>query len=241
MSATNPYASPASVSPDQAGMGYQTRPLKPLATVTNVLKVLYIGHLIAAVVGAGVTVFGMTISMAELESPNPSPQVIAFVIASLIYGLGYLGLFFLTVIMHCIWTYRASNNAEALGAIGKDYTPGWSVGWFFIPFANLIYPYKVAKEIFTASKPGPSGREWQTAAAPGYLGWWWGCYIISGFMNNFSLRMSNQSEAGMVAAGEWVGLFAEVPSFIAAFLALKYVTSVFMRQQETADAAEPAF
>src|SRR5262249_29946861 len=40
-----------------------------------------------------------------------------------------------------VWVYRANRNARALGAEGLAYSPGWSVGWFFVPLANLVMPY----------------------------------------------------------------------------------------------------
>lgn len=34
------------------------------------------------------------------------------------------------------WIYRASRNAHAFGP-AMTVTPGWAVGWFFVPIANL--------------------------------------------------------------------------------------------------------
>lgn len=43
------------------------------------------------------------------------------------------------------WVYRSNVLAHALGASKMTYSPGWSVGWFFIPIVNLFKPYLAMK------------------------------------------------------------------------------------------------
>src|SRR6266436_5309609 len=69
-------------------------------------------------------------------------------------GIVQLSVDFLGVLLFLMWVYRANKNARALGAAGMKYTPGWSVGWFFVPFAGLFMPYWVLKEIWQVSSPG---------------------------------------------------------------------------------------
>jgi hypothetical protein len=70
------------------------------------------------------------------------------------------------------WVYRASRNAHALGAEGMAYSPGWSLGWFFVPLANLVMPYRVLRELWKASTPG-AGTHWRQAPVSSILGAWW--------------------------------------------------------------------
>lgn len=37
-----------------------------------------------------------------------------------------------------IWQRRANLRLRAAGREGLRFTPGWSIGWFFVPFANLV-------------------------------------------------------------------------------------------------------
>ncbi len=60
----------------------------------------------------------------------------------LLAGLG-LGLGIAAGVLFLIWVYRANRNAHCLGAEGMEYSPGWSVGWFFVPVACLVMPYNV--------------------------------------------------------------------------------------------------
>src|SRR5579871_2769168 len=45
------------------------------------------------------------------------------------------------------WVYRANCNARALG-FEFDYSPGWSVGCFFVPIFNLWLPYGVVRDLW---------------------------------------------------------------------------------------------
>ncbi len=80
------------------------------------------------------------------------------------------------VILVLTWTYRANANCRRLGATGMRFRPGWAVGWFFVPVANLWKPYQVMREIWAASR---DPDRWQTQAAPAILKWWWGLFLVS--------------------------------------------------------------
>ena len=55
------------------------------------------------------------------------------------------------IVLFCIWIYRANYNARQLGATDMQFSPGWAVGWNFIPIANLWKPYQAMREIWQAS------------------------------------------------------------------------------------------
>ena len=46
-------------------------------------------------------------------------------------------------------------NVRALGANDLSISPGWSAGWFFVPFANLVKPFVAVREIWNASDSDP--------------------------------------------------------------------------------------
>lgn len=56
-----------------------------------------------------------------------------------------------SVIVFLLWVYRSNTLARALGASAMEHSPGWSVGWFFVPVVNLFKPYFVMKEIYLAT------------------------------------------------------------------------------------------
>lgn len=61
-------------------------------------------------------------------------------------------LFIICGIFFLLWTYRASKNIHVLNPKYKfEFSPGWSIGAFFLPIFNLYWPYKVIKEIRAVS------------------------------------------------------------------------------------------
>jgi len=89
------------------------------------------------------------------------------------------------------WIYRANYNARQLGAKGMVFTSGWSIGWYFIPIANMWKPYQAMKEIWkTSSNP----QEWKNQSVSSLLPWWWFFWIVSNFAGNASLRMTIKAD-----------------------------------------------
>lgn len=97
----------------------------------------------------------------------------------------WLAVFIVSAILLLIWIYRANRNARQLGAEGMHYTPGWSVGWYFVPIVNLWKPYMAMREIWKASaNPG----NWQESPGSWLLGTWWFLWISAGVAGNVASR-----------------------------------------------------
>lgn len=92
------------------------------------------------------------------------------------------------VVLSLQWTYRTSQNARALGARDMKISPGWCVGWNFVPLANFVMPVVIMREIWRASK---DHANWQTLSATPVLGWWWFFNIA-----NWVLAAANGISAG---------------------------------------------
>lgn len=111
---------------------------------------------------------------------------------ALLGGLGFL-VYLITGIMFLRWTYLSNRNARALGATGMQFTPGWAVGWYFVPVATLWKPYQALKETFKASNPD-SGEDWGEAPHPTILPLWWTLWIIANFVGRVVLRTALRAE-----------------------------------------------
>ena len=84
------------------------------------------------------------------------------------------------------WIYLANNNARALGADDMIVTPGWAVGWFFVPLLNLAMPFIAVREMWKASA---NPRDWQVEHAPLTIPLWWGFWIAAGITGAIAFRM----------------------------------------------------
>ncbi len=100
-------------------------------------------------------------------------------------GLGYIPVWITGIVFFCMWKHRVCSNAYALGGMGKSLnpvTPGWAVGYYFIPIVSLWKPYQAMKEIWCASvDPEKSSTALTT---------WWIWWIGSGILGQVSFRMT---------------------------------------------------
>ncbi len=58
-----------------------------------------------------------------------------------------------SAVLFLMWFHRVYRNLPALRNAVLTTTPGWAVGWWFIPVANLWMPYRIASEIWCGSVP----------------------------------------------------------------------------------------
>ena len=83
---------------------------------------------------------------------------------------------FITFLM---WVYRANLNCHGFGAEEMKFTPGWAVGYFLIPFLNLVRPYQVMKEIWKVST---NPKDWKNVPGSFLLNLWWLLTLIVTFL-----------------------------------------------------------
>ncbi len=107
-----------------------------------------------------------------------------------IFSLAELPLRILTALFFLIWLYRSYGNLSPLRARNLEHSPGWAVGWWFIPFANLVKPFQVVRELYNESDPEfdpKTGFLNSIKGTPFEVGVWWATYILS----NIAFRISN--------------------------------------------------
>jgi hypothetical protein len=108
-----------------------------------------------------------------------------------IVGIFQVIIFVISGILILKWIYRANYNARQLGASEMVFTPGWSIGWYFIPIANLWKPYQAMKEIWKASS---NPQSWNSQSVSSMLPWWWFFWIVSNMFANASFRLAMRAE-----------------------------------------------
>jgi len=110
-----------------------------------------------------------------------------------------------------IWVYRAAQNLRALDRGGKIPSPGWCVGWFFVPLANFFMPYRVLSEIWDASDTGTGFGSHAFRRTP-LIPLWWVTFLASKFLARFvtSLADGLQETAIVRLLGNGIGVAAAV-------------------------------
>jgi hypothetical protein len=100
-------------------------------------------------------------------------------------ALAYLAAFLVAAFLTLKWTYRVNLNASRL-ASGKTISPAWAVGWHFVPFANLVMPFRAMRETWQISH-SPQG--WRDMPTPSLLHWWWGLFLLVNILSTASTRL----------------------------------------------------
>lgn len=155
--------------------------LKPLTGLTKTLRVLL---MINIAVYATAVLGGFFEYQAYMNLPTDvdlSGTVIPAEIVTVIIGLLQMILFIILAIVFLRWIYRMNKNLGALSGQPMRFTPGWSVGWYFIPFACLFKPYQAMKEIWEKSHKYGYGTD-------SLLGLWWALWIVSSFLGEFAMK-----------------------------------------------------
>lgn len=144
-------------------------------------------------------------------------------------GIAYLVVFLTTAVTFLRWVHRANVNCRGFGAEGMTFTPGWSVGYYFIPFINLVRPYQAMKEIWQASH-NPSS--WKTSDPIGPLGLWWTLWLVNGFLGQLTFRLSARADTiEALKSSTMVAIAASVAGIPLCLVALKMVKEVALQQE----------
>jgi hypothetical protein len=154
---------------------------------------------------------------------------------SLVESLARLG----TIVMFLVWLYRVYTNFPALRVQHLDFTPGWAVGWWFIPFANLVKPYQAVSEAWRESDP-EYDEQFGYLSSRGGSSWqfplWWGTFILG----NITSRIAEMTFQDPTAA-ELFPYFLIVTvlfSGVSALLAIWIVRDTTARQDLRASRVE---
>ena len=198
----------------------------------------------ALVVAAGVDSLGAFENAVSIATLTRSEGMLVFQILLGLQGVGALLMLPVNVIAWLIWQYRAANNALAFSAAGPaktmfgaarkfDFGPGTSLVWWFVPFANLLMPYRVVLAIWTASH-APLGP---TPSLEPRLQTWWGLWLVSNISANFAFRVTGV-EPSLEASLLW--LVSNAVGVGAAIAAALLVRAINDTQERAGKAISPS-
>jgi hypothetical protein len=146
-----------------------------------------------------------------------------------IIGLLYLATFIVTGITFLKWIYRANSNCHGFGAQGMKFSPGWSIGCYFIPILNFYRPYQAMKEIWRVSK-NPSN--WQKERGSALLGWWFGLWLISAFVGQLNFRMSMKANTvSSLKESTTVSIISGVIDIPLCIVTVSLISAIFLNQE----------
>lgn len=133
-----------------------------------------------------------------------------------------------------IWVHGVRKNLDVLGAQGLSFSPGWSVGAFFVPVLNLLVPYQVVNEVWRASEPTRVDEPfaWKNVNSSPRVSTWWLAFLLG---NGFAVVSDRAYVEGNVAAERaalWLLAGGNAFLFLAASLGAWMVLGIRSRQRE---------
>ena len=126
-----------------------------------------------------------------------------------------------------VWVYEAYRIAGMLSRYPMDSTPGWAVGVYIIPIANLWLPFKRMQEVDAASSESaevtydPRGRN------AALLGVWWAFWVASAVLVQVYTRFMPENA--------WLGLAGGVATLVSSVLSALVAIRLHDAQEAQAD------
>ena len=183
---------------------------------------------------AALTVVAELLEVAGTVDIEYDTSALALSVA-LVYMLYSLA-FFACVVLVAMWIHRAHANLQEAGTTGLEFTPGWAVGWYFVPFLNLFKPFQAMRELWSASH---AEADRFSGEAPTEIKLWWGAWIVGNILGSISTRilLTEGGGAGAVTAAHVLGVASSVLSVGAAILLVRIVEGVTAAQRSGGTAA----
>ncbi|MGE3800694.1 MAG: DUF4328 domain-containing protein [Candidatus Kapaibacterium sp.] len=147
------------------------------------------------------------------------------------------GIFLIAAITFLIWFYRARRNVDILEVEGVQYSPEATVGWWVVPLANFVVPFRVAREIWVASNPATYEPEkptlWLKDDEVGPVKRWWMFWLIFAIGERLGSKVYEDPETiAQFQEGVVASLVVSLLAVIAVWFAIKFIKGLYQRQEE---------
>ena len=199
--------------------------LKSRATFVGYLIFAYIAFGLGSLVIDGLVLGG---AFADAGEGTVATVIRLYLVANLI-------VFFASVVLVSLWIHRAHANLFAAHLEGLEFTPGWSIGWFFVPIASLFKPLEAMRELYNRSRGDSDGF---VADSPADLVRWWGCYIVGGIAGNISFRLDDGSITAPPTAATVFSIISTVLLIGSAVFLKRIIDSTTVAQHSAMGIAE---
>lgn len=135
--------------------------------------------------------------------------------------------YLLTIVVFSMWTNRIVKNTWAFNSERMSISPGWAVGWYFVPVASLWKPIEAIRQVrdtFFGYKKGLN------------LTAWWAFWLITNFAGRISMKMPADT-IEQIEASTLFDLVTSPLDIMSAVFALLMVKKLTNRQHKVVTAA----
>lgn len=132
-----------------------------------------------------------------------------------------------------VWMWRVAKNAELSRRDEPRFSPGWTIGGWFIPFANLVIPVLVMQDLWRASDPTvPRGdNDWRRGKGSALVGVWWAAHLVALLRFATGSESDSRSDLESLRRADNLAAFGSVAAIAAAVLLILVVRGITRRQE----------
>ncbi|MEP3653671.1 MAG: DUF4328 domain-containing protein [Litorimonas sp.] len=183
----------------------------------------------ASAVGNFIMLIGVVLVFStDFSGYNPDVDITT---SDMFVGIGallYLPAFLGSVVAFSMFSYRAMKNLHIWESRSAEMSPGWAVGWYFVPIANLWKPYQAMEQIWDGSNEVVSGK----LISNSKIGLWWALWIVTSIASRISDGMSKMDGPWNIVLKQAavVDLIAVLSSIVAIFLIVPTLKMIAERQ-----------
>lgn len=143
-----------------------------------------------------------------------------------------------TAVLFLFWIRRVYGNAVATGFVRIHLSPRWVIGTFLVPGVNVLWPFLVVREIWSASGPEADSAV-QPRRTPAWLAWWWGLFVLATVLDpGFWRLVEDTSTRFTLGLPSLLLVAAQLVEVAAAVLGIVVVRRISQRQEEQWASAE---
>jgi hypothetical protein len=150
--------------------------------------------------------------------------------AGMFQGTAYLA----CAVLFLCWFFRMRRTTGLMAPDQFRRGPGWAVGTWFIPLANLWMPYRIAMEMWMAATFLPhDGGQRQARTWP--VNTWWALFVLGTLLNRYAGTSYKNAETlqEVESAVGWY-LVADITSVAAAAAAVHFAVRLTTLQRRKA-------
>lgn len=168
------------------------------------LLMAYIGLLVVECVAAGAAFMALS-GPAEADLTGGQQMTAGSGLLAMAYATyAQVAVFIVVAVLFLRLLYKAVQQARTFAVPYSYVTPGWAVGYWFVPIINLYQPFRVVKALF-ASCAQQAGPDAKPAAGEQLLSGWWGMLLISGVAQRMlaSTQTDFETRTGVTSYAEY--------------------------------------
>jgi Domain of unknown function (DUF4328) len=207
-------------------------PFRTATTRAKVLLGLLWANLVLSLMACAIDVWGWWLIDGFLPGRSTVEDLERFDGVHAAAGLAETALFIATAIAWLAWQSRTVDNEAPLGIGPSRWSPAASIVWWFVPFANLVQPYRIHRDMYGRYLGG-------AGVAAGLVLWWWLAYLASSLLANGAGRLwlAVETLEGL-QSGLVLWFVADLATAIAVFPAVMLVSRIQRRSEVLASSVD---